>query len=261
MDAPAQASAVPLEQPAREFYLRAMAILDESKIPYLVGGGYALAVHAGIQRATKDMDLFVRQGDHDHALDALAAAGYRTERTFHFLGKALHGSAFVDILYTSGNGLCPVDDDWFSHARQAPVLGRLTLVCPVEEMIWCKTFVQERDRFDGADVAHLLLAGARDLNWPRLLHRFVGHERVLLAHLVLFGYIYPSEMQRIPEWVMEELIGRMRHELPAAVRFCRGTFFSHNQYATDIQRWGYVDARLAPLGPLSPEAISTISKE
>ena len=30
------------------------------------------------------------------------------------------------------------------------------LVVPAEEMIWSKAFIQERERFDGADIHHLL---------------------------------------------------------------------------------------------------------
>ena len=55
---------------------------------------------------------------------------------------------------------------------------------PAEEMIWSKAFVMERERYDGADVAHILRACAETLDWPRLLQRFDGHWRVLLQHLV-----------------------------------------------------------------------------
>ncbi len=257
METPMPTSGDPIQSMPREFYLRAMAVLDDACVPYLVGGGYALGAHAGIQRQTKDLDLFVLRGDYARTMDTLAAAGYQTEQTFHFLGKALHNSAFVDILFNSGNGLCPVDEEWFVHAVEGQVLGRAVRLCPVEEMIWSKSFVQERDRFDGADVAHLLLACGQRLDWPRLLRRFRGHERVLLAHLILFGYIYPSEWDRIPPWVMDELATHVRRELPGAIRVCRGTVFSHNQYTTDIQTWGFADARLTPLGTLTAKDIET----
>src|ERR671930_659088 len=32
--------------------------------------------------------------------------------------------------------------------------------------------------------------------------------RVLLSHLILFGFVYPDKRQNIPAWVMEELIRR-----------------------------------------------------
>ena len=55
-------------------------------------------------------------------------------------------------------------------------------------------------------MAHLLHAIGRDLDWDRLLRRFGPHWRVLMAHLVLFGYIYPSDRTRIPDRVFLELV-------------------------------------------------------
>ena len=74
----------------------------------------------------------------------------------------------------------------------------------------------ERERFDGADVMHLFLACAEKLDWARLVRRFGSHWRVLLAHLCLFGFMYPSERNRIPAWIMAGLMGRLDHEMRIA---------------------------------------------
>ena len=72
-----------------------------------------MAYYTGIARNTKDLDLFIRPQDRDRTLTTLTAAGYRTEFFYPFwIAKALCGEAFIDLLYNSGNGLCPVDDDW-----------------------------------------------------------------------------------------------------------------------------------------------------
>ena len=42
------------------------------------------------------------------------------------------------------------------------------------------------------------------------MRRMEAHWRVLLAHLVLFGFIYPGELARIPTWVMDRLMHRLR---------------------------------------------------
>ena len=34
-----------------------------------------------------------------------------------------------------------------------------------EETLWSKAFVMERERYDGADVAHLILAHGERLDW------------------------------------------------------------------------------------------------
>jgi Nucleotidyl transferase of unknown function (DUF2204) len=240
------------------FYGDALARLAEAGIPFLVGGGYAIQVHTGIARATKDFDLFVLSEDVPRMMQIFASAGYRTELTFpHWLGKAFSGDELIDIIFSSGNGLCPVDQRWFEHAIDGIVLGLPVQVCPPEETIWQKAFIMERDRYDGADVAHLLRACGRGLDWQRLLERFGPHWRVLLAHLVLFGYVYPGERHAIPEWVLRELTGRLiadSSDPPEPVNedhLCRGTLFSREQYEIDVDEWGYRDARLAPVGHMT----------
>src|SRR5439155_867117 len=98
----------------------------------------------------------------------------------------------------------------------------------------------------GAYIALILGRWARELDWPHLVRRFGLDWRVLLSHLILFGYIYPSERHRIPVAVMDDLITRLRNEAstPRPNRLCRGTLLSRKQYLVDIQEWGFRDARL-----------------
>lgn len=249
-----------LDPGARDFYCEALAIMREARIPFLVGGAYAFARYTGIERHTKDFDIFLRRDDCLRALERFSAGGYRVELTFpHWLGKALHGDNFIDFIFGSGNGVSVVDDSWFDHAPPDCVLGFPVRLCPVEEMLWQKSFIMERERFDGADIAHLLHARAAHLDWRRLLDRFGEHWRVLLAHLVLFGFIYPRERSRIPAAVIRELGGRLEDELasqPPDDDRCRGTLLSRGQYLIDIDRRGYADARLQPWGPMSAEEIA-----
>ena len=119
------------------------------------------------------------------------------------------------------------------------------LLSPVEEMIWSKAFVMERERYDGADVAHLLHACAGALDWDRLSQRFGKHWRILFAHLVLFGFIYPSERRRIPEAVMRECVRLLEYEMrhASSQRICRGTLISRFSFAIDVREWGFADPR------------------
>jgi hypothetical protein len=234
----------------------ALQALTDAGIEFLVGGAFALQAHLGVLlRAVKDLDLFLRPSDVEPALAALRRAGYATELTFpHWLGKAAADDEFIDIIFSSGNGVVRVDDGWFAHASRAELLGVPVRLCPPEEGIWARAFVMERERFDGADVAHLLWSCAETLDWQRLLDRFGVHWRVLYAHLVLFGFIYPAERGRVPAWVMDRLAARLADEgasEPPADRVCQGTLLSRAQFLIDIGRWGYADARLRPRGNLS----------
>ena len=111
----------------------------------------------------------------------------------HWLGKIHAGQHFMDVIFNSGNGVARVDDLWFDHAPRTNVLGVIVRLSPAEEMIWSKAFIQERERFDGADVLHLLREVGPSLDWPRLLMRFGDYWRVLLSHLILFGFVYPDK--------------------------------------------------------------------
>src|SRR5437899_2514867 len=85
-------SSTKLRPDAFAFYRDALAVLQASGVPFLVGGAYAFAYYTGITRHTKDLDVFVRPADARAALRALARGGYRSELTFpHWLGKAHHG--------------------------------------------------------------------------------------------------------------------------------------------------------------------------
>ena len=236
-----------------EFYRRVMTSLQKARVPFLVGGAYAFGRYTGIIRHTKDFDIFVHPRDFDRTLEELGRMGCTISRPFpHWLGKGYSGEDFVDVIFSSGNAVARVDDLWFEHAVDEEVLGIEARLCPAEEMIWSKSFIMERERFDGGDVAHLLYCRADDLDWDRLLQRFEGHWPVLFSHLVLFGYIYPDQAERIPARVMDTLIKRVRQGSAGSPdRVCRGTFLSRSQYLVDIERWGYRDARQEPNGSMS----------
>ena len=234
--------------------------MEDAGIPFLVGGAYALRVYAGIERDTKDFDIFLRQRDLEAALGEFHRQGFHTELTFsHWLAKAYCGDCFIDLIFRAGNGLCDVDDQWFRHTRTEEVLGEKVSLVPVEEMIWMKAYIMERERFDGADIAHLIRCSAEEIDWESLLERFGPDWRVLMSHLVMFGFIYPSERARIPAAIMEELARRTRDEAggaPPTDRVCYGTLISREQYLPDIEKWGYRDARLDQRVKMSGEHIA-----
>jgi len=238
----------PEEQDERHAHREALRLLQEEGLEPMVGGAYALKTHTGIWRDTKDLDLFLRKDRVGRGLQILGQAGYRTEVTDPlWLAKAFAGPYFIDLIFSSGNGIGTVDEHWRRRAATAVVLDREALIVPAEEMIWQKAFIQERERFDGADIHHLIRCKGAQLDWEHLLARFGDrHWEVLLVHLITFRFSFPSEKDQIPEWVMRELMRRLEHseaQPASADRICRGTLLSRQQYlpATNVE--GYRDAR------------------
>lgn len=226
-----------------------MQVLRDRQIEFLVGGAFALGSYTGIERDTKDFDIMLRPRDVKSAIEGFREAGYRADFTFeHWLAKVHHGEFFIDLIYRAGNGLCEVDDLWFRSETQVELFGEKIRLCPPEEIIWQKAYIMERERFDGADVLHLLRERGESIEWDHLVERFGPDWRVLYSHLVLFGFVYPSERAKLPARILRMFSERLAAELehaPTDDRTCRGTFLSRAQYLPDIERWGYLDARLS----------------
>jgi hypothetical protein len=242
-----------IHDPAADFYIDSLRRLQDTGIPFLVGGAFAFSHYTHIPRETKDFDVFVKESDLARVLESFRAAGSQAEVAFpHWLGKIRAGGHFIDVIFSSGNGVARVDDLWFEHAPKTNVLGLIVRLTPAEEMIWSKAYIQERERFDGADVVHLLRETGPALDWPRLLMRFGDHWRVLLSHLILFGFVYPDKRQNIPAWVMEELVRRLASSRPNLQSdICYGTLLSREQYLHDVTSFKYRDGRKEPNGPMS----------
>lgn len=223
--------------------MSAIKTLKKSRIPFMLGGAFSLHEYAGIRRDTKDLDIFCKAGDSHGLLAALTESGYSTQVTDpNWLAKAFDGDHFVDLIFNSHNGLCPVDDIWLEHARDATVLGQKVKLVPPEEVIWTKIYVQARFRFDGADVNHMLRKMGAELDWTRLLRRFEVHWELLLSAVTNFQFVYPADREGVPAWVVQELLTRMQRsrELPASEdRLCRGPYLDRSGYEIDVSDWGY----------------------
>jgi hypothetical protein len=242
------------------FYRRAVDTLLAAKAPFLVGGSYAYERYTGIARHSKDFDIFAREQDTDRILAILEGIGCTTQRTFpHWLAKAYSGDDYVDVIYGGGSGIATVDEDWFAHAVEGVVLGAGVRLIPAEEMIWSKAFVMERERYDGADIAHIMLRQGPVLDWKRLLRRFDEDWRVLMSYVVMFGYVYPSERENVPRWVVDELAGRLTAEAAGNAppeKVCRGPVISRLQYLQDIGPGGFRDVRLDGRVRMTPHDIA-----
>ena len=241
----------------------ALRALSASGIPFVVAGAYAYFEYTGIFRDTKDLDVFLRRKDVDAAFEVLGSAGFRCEMEDEvWIGKAFRGEWFVDLIFSSGNGIAVVDDAWFHHAREAEVMGVPVLVAPPEEIIWSKGFVCERERYDGHDVSNLIRAVGHQMSWERLLDRYGEHWEVLLSHLVMYRFAFPGERSQVPRWVMEELLRRGAETVAEGDwerRVCRGRLVSRTQYEHAVYELGYDDARAEVTNP-AREVLENVAK-
>jgi hypothetical protein len=224
--------------------VRAMESLLCAGVPFMVAGAYAFFAYTGIFRDTKDLDVMLDEREVPAAFRALERAGFTTELIDpRWIGKAYAGDRFIDLIFSSSNGLAVVDGGWFEHARPATILGHSCLIAPVEEIIFTKAFVDERERYDGADVNHLIYACGDEMDWERLLARFGPYWEVLFAHLTLYRFVYPGARSRVPAWLVDDLCRRTLEQMRAGdapLRVCRGNLISRRQYAHDYEKLGLV---------------------
>jgi len=224
-----------------DFYHRSLSLLSD--LPFLLAGAYALQAYTGIQRHTKDLDVFATPATYPAILQALAAAGYRTEITdANWLAKAFVGDLYVDVIFASANGQVQIKESWFEDAPVKDAFGVRVKVIPVTELLYSKLYIASRQRYDGADINHLLLCCSADIDWDRLLS-LVGRDwQLLLARLLTFQWVYPSERDRIPPAVLDELFARQREMCALPVpqdRVTRGPLLSRTDYQVDIDEWGF----------------------
>ncbi len=228
----------------REMFIEVLKLFSARKIPFAVSGAFALHEHTGIWRDTKDLDLFLPHEDIPRALDALSSEGLETEVCDPvWLCKARRGEYFVDLITGMSNAVITVKHDWIDRASNADVLGLDVKVLAAEELIASKLFVTRRERFDGADIVHVIHGTRGDLDWGRVLQLIGEHWMVLLWTLVLFQYIYPAHSSYVPRTVWNDLLSRLRNELdhPNAHAAFRGSLIDDKMFAIDVKEWGMIN--------------------
>ena len=141
------------------------------------------------------------------------------------------------------NAALTVTDSWITRSRPAVVIGIPTRILAAEELLASKIFVVRRERFDGADIAHIIYATGGRLDWGRILEMIGAHWEMLLFDLVLFRYIYPAQTDYIPLLVWTQLVNRLLFRLlnPDPLARFRGSLVDDNMFAIDVREWGLDD--------------------
>ena len=234
--------AFPEEQ--ERLFREVLQLFNERGVPYAVSGAFALQAHTGICRDTKDLDLFLVAEDVPAALRYLKQDGFETEvRDPIWLAKAHRGEFFVDLITGMSNAVVTVDRSWIERAQPALVAGVATRILGAEELIASKLFVTRRERFDGADVVHIIHGTRGRLDWQRILGLVQGHWEVVLWMLILFRYVYPAHSGYVAKEVWDDLLGRLHQELeqPNPEARFRGSLIDPNMFAIDVEEWGMED--------------------
>jgi len=242
----AYTSSAPLQFDEQQVALfrQVLTLLESAKHPYAVAGAFALRQHTGICRFTKDLDIFLPPARARQALKILHENGLTCEIPDPvWLAKVHRGGYFVDLITGMSNGVITVDDTWIERAQPARVCDVERRVLAPEEMLASKLFVTRRERFDGADIAHIIFASGGRLDWDRILQLAGEHWGLVLWSLMLFQYVYPAHSDYVPKTVWKDLMARLGRELDSpnpAARF-RGSLIDDAMFAIDMEEWALHD--------------------
>lgn len=226
----------------RRLFTEVLMLMNDQRVPYVVSGAFALQQHTGIWRDTKDLDLFLAAEDVPAALRHLQDAGFETEVCDPvWLAKAHRNDFYVDLITGMSNAIITVDRSWIERGSPAEIVGIPSRVLAAEELIASKLFVTFRERFDGADVVHVIHGTGGKLDWGRILTLVGEHWQVLLWAMMLFQYTYPAHTHFIPRRIWDDLLARLYHELdhPDPRAQFRGSLIDENMFAIDVNEWGF----------------------
>lgn len=239
-------SATPQRLPKKQetLFRDVLVLLNESRIPFAVSGAIALQQHTGICRNTKDLDIFLSAHDAAAALACLMQNGFKCEVCDPvWLAKAHRDNYFVDLITGMSNAVITVDASWIKHSHPGNVLGVPVRLLAPEELLVSKLFVTRRERFDGADIAHIVYATHGKLDWGRILSHVGDHWEILLWSLMLYRYVYPGNSDYVPAAIWQDLIGRFTKATanPDPQQAFRGSLIDDCMFAIDVKEWGLED--------------------
>lgn len=191
-------------------YRDAIQALRRAGIRFLLGGGFALAAYIGRWRDTKDIDFYIMQEDREKTVDVLTKAGFddlfsRMPYDRKWIYRSTRGGVIVDIIWAMANQRAQTDALWFERAQKAIVRGEELSVLPMEEFLWCKLYIMQRDHCDWMDVFNLVYAVGPRINWSHLLARLEEDWPLLKGMLTVYGWLCPRHAQHLPESLRKKL--------------------------------------------------------
>ena len=161
---------------------KAAGALREAGVPLLLGGGLAAWARGG-PPTDHDVDFLVRERDAERALEALEAAGMRTERPPEgWLLKAWDGDVLVDLIYHPAGG--PVDDEHFARAETLEVAALPIDVASIDDVLVTKLLAMNEQNPDFRPVLEMARSLREQVDWDAV-RRQVGDAPFGAAFLTL----------------------------------------------------------------------------
>ena len=216
--------AASIPNPEWQVYLSAIAAFREAGLTFMVGGGFAFAAFTGRWRDTKDIDFYIRPQDRQRAIGALGQAGFvdyfrRKPYDRQWIYRSTRSGVIVDVIWSMANQRAEVDESWFARSRFVRIRGEKLSLLPLEEMIWCKLYILQRDRCDWTDVFNLIFAAGEHMNWDVLIDRLEDDLPLLQSVLTVYSWVCPEKAAALPDKLWRRLrLHKIRKANPSMTR-------------------------------------------
>ncbi|HZV34669.1 MAG TPA: nucleotidyltransferase family protein, partial [Verrucomicrobiae bacterium] len=191
-------------------YRLAIEAARNAGIPFLLGGGFGLAVYAGRWRNTKDIDLYIQPRDREAMIAALSNVGfvdYYNEKPYDpgWIYRSTKDGIIVDVIWSMANRRAEVDELWFEYAPSVIIRDETMQMVPMEELLWCKLYILQRDHCDWTDAFNLIHANVAEMDWDRLLGRLGEDWPLLQAILTAYAWLCPGTAAKLPPALRRKL--------------------------------------------------------
>jgi hypothetical protein len=192
-------------------YQQAMRAVRGAGVEFMLGGGFAQASFTGRWRNTKDIDFYVLPQHRERAVQALTQAGFvdyypTLAYDRRWIYRSTKADVLVDIIWAMANQRAQVDELWFDRADSLRVRDEQLLVMPIEEFMWCKLYIVQRDRCDWIDILNLLFSNGPFIDWDHLIWRLEGDLPLLVSVLHLYGWLHPERASLLPQALRDRLM-------------------------------------------------------
>lgn len=146
-----------------------VSTLRERGVPFVLGGSLAAWARGGPE-PKNDLDLMVKPGDAERALEALSSAGMRPERPpEEWLVKAWHGDVLVDIIFEP-SGL-EITDEVLQRAETISLMAVGTPVMALEDVLVTMLMAIDEHSLDYTRLLAIARSLREQIDFPRLRAR------------------------------------------------------------------------------------------
>jgi hypothetical protein len=149
-----------------------VAVLRETEVDFMLGGSMAAWARGGPE-PDNDLDLMVRPGHAEAALEALAGAGLRVEHPpEEWLYKAWNDEVLIDLIF------CPsgleLTDEVFARAETISVMALSIPVMALEDVLVTMLYALDEHALDYSRLLAITRALREQIDWPALRTRASG---------------------------------------------------------------------------------------